>query len=155
MAFRLPVVTQEPVRTSPDIPNVAYEQKRVTLTGFALNTIQYVGPPNGYYWVLDSGMFDGTATADVGVRDWYLYAQDKDGRDVRLRLTRYIASEVAWYVLTPACSYTGLDATSRTGSCPLPFSVMQFPCRIGLMKGTFTAAGDTGNFHLLVREYKQ
>jgi len=152
--MRIPVSTQEPVRVTTDVPNVQYEQKRVTLTGFALNTFLETGPPNGFYWIVDSIIFDAATDGNVGTRDFHVYNRDKNGLQTRFRLTRVTAGQTVWMLGAPGAGYNGFDASSGTGSFPLTFPVMQFPCTYGLLKSTFHGAGDTCNIHLLVREYR-
>jgi len=157
MPFGVPVREQGVVRVSPDVPNDTYEQKRVTVTSpWTLTRVQYMEPPDGYYWVVDSMLVEATTDATVSTRDIYYYTRDKTGRQMRTRIARIGAAGTVWITLTPYASHKGYgeDASSGHGSDPLNVSVMQNGVAQGV--GVFTAweAGDTLNVHMFVREYK-
>ena len=152
MSFRFPVSTQEPVHITGDVPNVTYEQKRVTLRDFVANTIQYMGPPNGYYWMIDAVQVEMTASAVVATRDHYVYIQDKAGNQMRRRFKRVTASEIAWYVMKDGVPESS-NASSASLTGPLYASVIQYPIQYGFMVDD-VEAGDVTNVHAFVREYK-
>jgi len=150
------IIGREPIIVT-DItqPDRDFEQKRVSLSGFALDTYQEFGPPPNTYWIIDSMNFDATCDANVGTRDFYIYARDKLNNAIRFRLLRLTAVETAWMIGTYGSSYAGRDASSGTGSLSVPFRLMQHPCKIGLLKTTFHGAGDTCNLHMMIREYQR
>lgn len=150
--LRIPVSTQEPVHISPDAPNVAYEQKRVTLTGFVANTIQYMGPAPGYYWVIDCIQVELTASAVVATRDHYVYIVDKVNNAMRRRIKRMVASETAWYVMKDGVPESS-NSSSASLTGPLYASVIQNPVRYGFLVND-VEAGDITTVHAFVREYR-
>lgn len=158
--MRIPVHTQEPVHISPDIPNAAYEQKRININSvqgtWPYNVQTFRGPPSGFYWFVDSIVVDIQCSADVGVRDVWIYWMDKQSNSIRFRIARLQANNSAQMVGTYGSAFTGwaVDGSTSFGTFPLPATVMQSPCAYGMLRTTFDSAGDTFNAHLLVREYR-
>jgi len=156
MPFGIPTREQGVVRTSPDIPNDNYEQKRVSLTGtWVGGTVRYLEPPDGYYWIVDSIVVEYASSIVESTRDVYYYVLDKWNRAVRVRLARVVKSSLMWISLTPGAGHTGygVDTSSSHGSDPLHLTVQQNGTQQGFMTSLFEA-GDVFNVHFFVREYK-
>ena len=153
--MRIPVVTQEPVHITGDVPNVTYEQKRISPV-VPYNTATYVGPPNGYYWFVDCVQIELQTDANVGTRHVYLYAADKNGNLMRQQVLEGVAGLQYYWIGTPSCAVgtRAIGGTQRVFSSSCYFQVMQFPCRLGVLWDNFQGAADILNVHLLVREYK-
>lgn len=157
--MRIPVKTQEPLLVSPDVPNVAYEQKRYTLPIDASGggVIGMIGPPEGYFWKIDAVQMECTASGNVGTRVFYYYGEDKNARAFRHMCMVLTAGQIGTYIAAPGAAAStrtfAYGAGMITATGPSYFDVMQFPCKVG-GKFDFALAGDTCNMHIIVREYR-
>jgi len=151
-----PWIGQEPIQVRSDVPKDSYEQKRISLlTGtWALNVVQYMTPPLGYYWVVDSMLIETDTSADVGTRDTYVYVRTAGNKTMRFRSKRTVASEQRWQLFTYGAGWANDGASSGFLSFPLPLTVMDDDTSIGVMIGSFISATDVINVHLMVKEYK-
>jgi len=149
-------VGTEPIQVRSDIPNESYEQKWVSLTGtWTANEVRYMGPPDGFYWLVDCIIVEYASSIVESTRDLYYYVRDKNKRTARVRLARVVKSSLCWISLTAGAGHTGygVDASSGHGSDPLHLTVQQSEVDQGFMTSAFEA-GDVLNVHMFVREYK-
>jgi len=151
-----PWIGKEPVQVRPDIPNEAYEQKRYT-QAIPAGTITMLGPPDGFYWVIDCVQLELQCSGNVGTRIGYYYAEDKNGRRMRYMFAARTAGQITTHVATPYGTADRLEhvtgANMYTSTGPSYFTIMQSPCKVGALLD-FGLGGDTLNMHILVREYK-
>jgi len=156
--FPIPVRTQEPMRVSPDVPNTAYEQKRITVNNtqgtLTYGAIAYVGPPTGYYWVVDSLQVELNANVDVGNRHLFIYFRDKDNRAMRHQILAGVAATNIKHICAPGVGCGSYTESERVSSSPLYTGVVDHPCAYGVLWNNFQGATDIVSMHVLVREYK-
>lgn len=152
--IRIPVVTQEPVKTTSDVPISDYEVRDINAT-LVYNTIAYFGPPSGYYWYVDHVQLEFQADANVGNRTTYIYYRVKDKTTTRHPFGPiHVAGTIEYAIAAPGCSVWN-GTIWRSFSCyPLITPVVQFPAAIGLYWTNFEGAGDVCTVHLHVREYR-
>lgn len=151
--MRIPVSTQEPIRTSPDIPAEAYEAIRVSIP-LVYNTISWLEIPTGYFWIVDAVQINFDTDANVGTRYVDLYMRQKDGQLLYYPAIYSAASFNNKHLAQPGLSYTRTSALEAYSTGPFWASVLPFPCRIGARWHTFQGAGDIGTLYAMVRQYK-
>jgi hypothetical protein len=131
----------------------SYEQKRVTLTP-AFDQITYIGPPAGYYWVVDSIQIELHCDAHWGNRLVYVYFMDQYMNATRfLAITGYSSYNYR-AIMTPS---TGLSTITiygeQTWEYPLYSVIVDDQSAYGFWRTNSYGADDVFNVHLFVREY--
>lgn len=153
MSWRVPVSTQEPLRTSPDVPTDQYELKRYSIP-LTYNTVVWLRVPSGYYWVVDAVQINFNTDANVGTRYVDTYILTRDTNTLYQPAIVSAASFVNKHIMQPGLSYVRWSALEAFSMGPLLASVLPFGCAIGARWHTFQGAGDIGTLYVVVREYK-
>ena len=150
--MRIPVKTQEPVRTW-ELPSSPATAKRISpVEPIAYNTITWVGPPDGRVWDDVMAYVELQASAVAGTRYIALYYMDAQGRIATYNAVDSAAGFVNRHFAAFGSSSVRTSALEAISTGPLWVKQLAFPCRLGVRFHGFDDAGDVRHFYVYVEE---
>ena len=123
----------------------------------------FMGPAPNESWEILCFQVEAQHDANVGLREYYQYVQDRKGDSMRFEMFKGVAATIYKYLGFPGnvgpSATVGpgdfaplVNGTEMTLTGPCYIGGIDHPCRIGVLRSGFNGVGDICTLHVLVRE---